>query len=162
MIKSFAPVIDDNTRILILGTMPGEASLAANEYYGHRQNAFWKIMSLCFNEGCEWADYADKIGCLRANGVGLWDNLKCCSREGSLDSGIKNPRPNDIGGLLRKYPGVKKILFNGRKSFDFFKKFHAPLLEKYPTGIMPSTSPANATISRDEKYRQWSRALSEF
>lgn len=162
MIKSFAPIIDEDTRILILGTMPGEASLAANEYYGHKQNAFWKIMSLCFNDGRDWVDYAEKISCLRANGVGLWDNLKCCYREGSLDSDIKNPQPNDIAGLLQKFPGVKKILFNGRKSFDYFKKFHAPLLEKYQTEMMPSTSPANATISREEKYRQWSRALREF
>lgn len=159
MIKSFAPVIDENTRILILGTMPGEASLLANEYYGHKQNAFWKIMSLCFHDGRDWADYAEKIRCLRAHGVGLWDNLKCCCREGSLDSDIKNPQPNDIAGLLKKYPGVHKILFNGRKSFEFFKKYHVLLLEKYETEIMPSTSPANATISREEKYRQWSRAL---
>lgn len=162
MIKSFEPVIDENTRILILGTMPGEASLLANEYYGHKQNAFWRIISRCFNGSREWADYAEKLNCLRANGVGLWDNLKYCCREGSLDSDIKNPQPNDIAGLLQKYPDVQKILFNGRKSFDFFKKFHGLLLDRYQTEILPSTSPANATISREEKYRQWSKALREF
>lgn len=162
MIKSFAPVIDYNTRILILGTMPGEASLAANEYYGHKQNAFWKIMSRCFNDGCEWSSYAEKINCLSANSIGLWDNLKCCCREGSLDSDIKNPQPNDIAGLLLKYSAVKKILFNGRKSSDFFKKFHGQLSDRYKTVILPSTSPANATISSEEKYRRWSRELLYF
>lgn len=162
MIKSFAPVIDERTRILILGTMPGEASLKAGEYYGHKQNAFWKIMARRFNGGREWVDYADKISCLCRNGVGLWDNLKYCSREGSLDSDIKNPQPNDLAALLAKYPGVRKLLFNGKKSYEFFRRFQAPLLERYAFAVMPSTSPANATVSGEEKYRQWSEALIEF
>ena len=160
MIRSFAPVIDQKTRFLILGTMPGEVSLAAGEYYAHRRNIFWKMMSLYFNNGRVWADYAEKISMLLEHGVGLWDNLESCDRVGCLDSHIRNARPNDIGGLLQRYPGVEKVLFNGQKSYEFFKKYqHLPPEKSYDLVALPSTSPANAGISFEEKCRRWAEAL---
>ena len=159
MIKSFMPLIDKNTRILIIGTMPGVVSLKAGEYYAHKQNAFWKIMAKRFNNECEWLDYTEKKNALLKNGIGLWDSLQSCNREGSLDSDIKNPLPNNFGELFATYPNVQKLLFNGQKAFVFFKKYHDTLLHNYDFAIMPSTSPANASVSFAKKYQIWENAL---
>ena len=89
----------------------------------------------------------------------MWDNLKACEREGSLDSDIKQAEPNDFEKLLLEFPNIKKLLFNGQKSFAFFKKYHPKLLEKYEYAVLPSTSPANARLSFTEKLEQWKREL---
>lgn len=158
ILECFAPSINAQTRILVIGTMPGAASLAATEYYAHPRNAFWKIISQLFNNGKEFQSYQEKISCALAHGIGLWDNLQNCVREGSLDSNIKNAVPNDFETLLANHH-IAKLLFNGQKSFEFFKRYHRKLLETTAYEIMPSTSPANATLSFEKKLALWKKAL---
>lgn len=158
ILQSFPPLADTETKILVIGTMPGIASLKAAQYYAHPRNAFWKIMSQVFNNGADFQSYQEKINCALAHGIGLWDNLQNCIREGSLDSNIKNAVPNDFETLLQKYH-ITKLLFNGQKSFEFFKRYHGKLLETAAYEIMPSTSPANAILSFEKKLAVWKKAL---
>lgn len=158
ILECFAPAINAETKILVIGTMPGVASLKAAEYYAHPRNAFWKIISRLFNNGKEFQNYQEKISCILAHGIGLWDNLQNCIREGSLDSNIKNAVPNDFETLLAHHH-INKLLFNGQKSFEFFKRYHGKLLETTAFETMPSTSPANATISFEKKMAIWQKAL---
>ena len=158
ILQSFPPLADSQTKILVIRTMPGVASLEAAQYYAHPRNAFWKIIAQVFNNGAEFQSYQEKTNCALAHGIGLWDNLQNCVREGSLDSNIKNAVPNDFETLLQKY-NITKLLFNGQKSFEFFKRYHEKLLETTAYEIMPSTSPANATLSFEKKLAVWKKAL---
>jgi hypoxanthine-DNA glycosylase len=112
-IYSFDPIIDDNCRVLVLGTMPGPASLRRQQYYGYERNAFWRIIYDLFEEEPE-EDYGFRKSFLLKHNIALWDVLKSCEREGSSDSGIRNPVPNDFAALYSKFPGIKHICFNGR------------------------------------------------
>lgn len=159
MPKSFAPLLDENTKTMIIGTMPGVASLEAGEYYAHPRNTFWLIMARLFNNGAAFSDYEEKKSCLLAQGIGLWDNLQYCERSGSLDSNIKSEIPNDFEALLKQYPNVQKLLFNGQKSFQFFKKFHPKLLVQLECHSLPSTSPANATLRFEDKLQEWKKFI---
>ena len=159
MIECFPPIIDETSQILIIGTMPSVKSLAATEYYAHPRNAFWKIIATLFNNGSAFSDFAEKKACILANHLALWDNLQFCEREGSLDSDIKNMIPNDFETLLKKYSHICRLIFNGQKSFQIFKKFHPELLKKYQHFVLPSTSPANAALSFDKKLALWQKAL---
>ncbi len=156
----FAPLVRVDTEVLVIGTMPGVASLQAAEYYAFKHNAFWPIIFKI--SGKEAETYAEKIKLLQKLQIGLWDNLKVCEREGSLDSDIKQAEPNDFEGLLAQYSNIEKLLFNGQKSFGFFKKYHKALLDKYNFSVLPSTSPANARLSFDEKFEIWRRELIKF
>lgn len=153
----FAPLVDKNTKFLVIGTMPGKASLSAAEYYAFKHNAFWTIIFKLSDNKAQ--NYSEKIKLLKQLRIGLWDNLKACEREGSLDSDIKQAEPNDFEKLLLEFPNIKKLLFNGQKSFAFFKKYHPKLLEKYEYAVLPSTSPANARLYFTEKLEQWKREL---
>lgn len=159
MLSSFEPLIDKNTHTLIIGTMPGVASLAAKEYYANPRNVLWQIISELFNDGKTFENYDDKKNCLLRNGIGLWDSLQNCNREGSLDTNIKDAVPNDFETLLVQYSHVKKLLFNGKKAYELFKRFHGGILENVTCFIMPSTSPANASVPRQIKSEQWKNAL---
>lgn len=152
---SFEALINKNTKILIIGTMPGIASLEALQYYAHPRNALWMIIAELFNNGKNFKDYQEKKDCLKKHGIGLWDSLQSCSRPGSLDSDIKNAIPNDFEAKLEEHPQIIKLLFNGAKSFEFFKKHHAQILSQINYEILPSTSPANATISYTQKLEKW-------
>lgn len=151
---SFAPVVDDKTEILIIGTIPSVASLQAQEYYAFKHNAFWKIIA-DISRTPEFKNYQHKLNVLAALHLGLWDNLQFCEREGSLDSQIYNEIPNNFEKLLIKYPQIHKLLFNGQKSYQFFKKYQSKLLNKYSYAVLPSTSPANATMSYTKKLELW-------
>ena len=95
--KSFAPSIDNNSKILILGSMPGVKSLEEQHYYAHPQNRFWKVIGAVFNESKLYEfDYDLKLQTLLKNNIALWDTIKSCQRYGSLDSNIQNEKPNDI------------------------------------------------------------------
>ena len=159
MIECFPPIIDEASQILIIGTMPSVKSLAATEYYAHPRNAFWKIIATLFNNGADFSDFAEKKACILANHLALWDNLRFCERNGSLDSNIKNMIPNDFESLLKKHSNIRRLIFNGQKSYQFFKRFHSELLEKYQYFVLPSTSPANAALSFDKKLSLWQKAL---
>lgn len=157
MIASFPPIIDNNSEIIILGTMPGAMSLAKQEYYGHKQNAFWKIMYSLFSQLPVAEHFAHKKQLLLENNIAVWDVLAYCERKGSLDIHIKNQIENDIPELLRQFPKIRKILFNGKESYKYFyRKFGD--IEGITYHIMPSTSPAN-TIKFDDKLLFWKQAL---
>ena len=158
--KSFKPSIDEHSTVLILGSMPGVKSLEEQQYYAHPQNRFWKVMASICNEPklYEFA-YDLKLKTLLNSNIALWDTIKSCKREGSLDSDIQNETPNDIKGLLKNYSNIKTICLNGNKSYSAFKKYFPDLLEKYNCHKMPSTSPANARYSLDILIKEWSKVL---
>lgn len=151
---SFAPISETNATILILGTMPGEQSLALQEYYGHSRNNFWKILFTLFDKEIA-TDYQEKIKLLKQNKIALWDVLEACERNGSLDSAIKKEVANDFESFLKKHPNIKHIYFNGQKAASFFKKY-VTVSDNYLFATLPSTSPANAGKSFENKLNEWS------
>jgi len=150
---SFEPIINKNSKVLILGTMPGIKSLEENEYYGNKRNVFWPILYQLFDE--EMAEnYDEKKEFILKHKLALWDTLKLCYREGSLDSKIKNEEPNAINRLINSYESINYIIFNGKGSEKFYKRYFKPVSEiNYIT--LPSTSPANAQKSFNEKLKKW-------
>ena len=161
--KSFAPSINNNSKVLILGSMPGVKSLEKQQYYAHPQNRFWKVMRVICNEPKLLDfDYKTKLKTLLNNNIALWDTIKSCKREGSLDSDIQNETPNDIRKLLKNYPNIKTICLNGNKSYSAFKKHFPDLWEKYSCRKMLSTSPANARYSLEVLIKEWNKYLSLF
>ncbi len=154
MINSFPAFVDSNTKILILGTMPGIASLTKQEYYGNPRNHFWRIMYTLFDTLPVSDSFEEKIQLLQKNKIGLWDVLENCERKGSLDIHIKNHKENDFGMLFKQYPAIHTIVFNGKESHKYFiKKFGQ--IEGITYYVMPSTSPAN-TMSFENKLKIWS------
>ncbi|WP_369753831.1 DNA-deoxyinosine glycosylase [Flavobacterium sp. WC2409] len=154
MITSFSPFINSETEILILGTMPGIASLEKQEYYAHPRNHFWKIMYTLLDSLPISVVFEEKIKLLQNNKIGLWDVLENCERNGSLDTNIKNQKENDFFTLFKNYPTITKIIFNGKESHKYFlKKFGQ--IKGITYYVMPSTSPAN-TMSFEKKLEIWS------
>jgi hypoxanthine-DNA glycosylase len=154
MINSFPPFVNSQTKILILGTMPGIASLEKQEYYAHKRNHFWKIMYTLLNNLPISEIFEEKIQLLQANNIGLWDVLENCERKGSLDIHIKNQKENDFETLFKEFPGISKIVFNGKESHKYFlKKFGQ--IKGITYYVMPSSSPSN-TMSFDNKLKSWS------
>lgn len=150
---SFAPITPDNANILILGTMPGTKSLELNQYYGHKQNNFWKFMFEILQEPFS-TDYETRTALLKKNKIALWDVLQFCDREGSLDSAIKNEIANDFETFLQTHSNINTILFNGQKAAAFFKKY-VHLKKEYHLITLPSSSPANASKSFQSKLEEW-------
>lgn len=154
------PSVDKNSEILILGSMPGVKSLEEQQYYAHPQNRFWKVMgAICYSPDLHNKSYREKLAVLLENHIALWDTIKSCKREGSLDSEISQETPNDIASLLKKYPNIRYICLNGNKSYLMFKKYFPELLEKYKCYKMPSTSPANAKYSLENLINEWKAFL---
>lgn len=154
--RSFKPSINKNSKVLVLGSMPGIKSLSEQQYYAHPQNRFWKIMGrICGSSNLQEHDYRQKLKILLMNKIALWDTLEYCNRNGSLDIDIQNEIPNDIRGLLQNYPNVRIIVLNGNKAFTAFKKFFPDLFELYQCYKMPSTSPANAKCSLEKLIEKW-------
>lgn len=160
-LTSFPPVVDDDTRVLILGSMPGSRSLAEHEYYAHPRNLFWPLMEDLFGIERTWP-YARRLEALLLCGIGLWDVLKHCEREGSLDASIVRHTevPNDVAALLPRLPKLRAFAFNGRKAEQSFRRHVSPRLPPEAVGTielvrLPSTSPANAGQSWADKRKQW-------
>ncbi|MBC5863098.1 DNA-deoxyinosine glycosylase [Flavobacterium turcicum] len=154
MIHSFSPIVNSTTKLLILGSIPGNISLQQQEYYGNARNQFWKIMQEILAQSDILPDYQSKIQLLQNHHIGLWDVLAACEREGSLDLNIKNPVVNDFVSFLKQYSNITRILFNGKASYLlFFKKFGQ--IKGITYHVMPSTSPANS-MSFDNKLKIWS------
>jgi len=161
-VTSFPPIEGESARILILGSMPGVASLNANQYYAHPQNAFWKIIGTI--TGCPAsASYETRIAALRQSGIALWDVLESCIRPGSLDADIdmKSAEANDIAALLQRQPGIKTICFNGSTAEKVFSKRILPTLKgTHPKYVrLPSTSPAHAGMTLADKTKIWRDAI---
>ena len=159
-IKSFPPIVSDNSKVLILGSMPGEASLKAGQYYAHSRNLFWRIMGELFGADPS-LPYQKRAVRLQAAGVALWDSLQACTRSGSLDGAISEEEPNDFPAFFAKYPGISHVYFNGSKAETAFRRHALPLLPSTQHGFtrLPSTSPAHATMPLDAKVRAWSVVL---
>ena len=167
LIRSFAPVSDGRARVLILGSMPGQASLDAGCYYAHPRNSFWKILAAClgFDAG---DDYARRLLALQAGGLALWDVLQACTRKGSLDSDIdpSSMMPNDFAGFLRHNPSIRRVCFNGATAGRVYRQKVLPGLVAcedlaQPLYVdLPSTSPAHAAMTYEQKLARWREALS--
>jgi len=161
-VRSLDPIIDKNSRVLILGTMPGPESLRRKQYYANPGNQFWRIVYRVLGECNEPpSDYKERINFLKKSGIALWDVLKSCEREGASDSMIRNGQPNDFGSLLRDCPGLKRTFFNGKTAEYFFKKCGCPELARVQPERLPSTSSANAGMSADGKIHCW-RVIRDF
>ena len=160
-VESFPPQVGAGCRVLILGTAPSVRSLALRQSYGHAHNLFWPFMGELFDAGRE-LDYAERIRRLHARGIGIWDVFASCERPGSLDSRIvrSSEVPNDIHGLLARHPTIHAIALNGGKAQQAFRRhILAAADRRWPEGIdlldLPSTSPANASMSRADKRARW-------
>lgn len=151
------PIVDANTRVLIVGSMPSKQSLEKQQYYGNPRNHFWPIIGALLQMEIP-ENYDKRIAILRAHNIGLWDSIASCERKGSLDATIKNEVPNDFQGFFQKYPQIQLVLFNGGKSFDVFKKLVGlDVLASRAYEKMPSTSPipGKNIKSFDEKVQAW-------
>lgn len=153
--KCLEPWIDDKTRILIVGTMPGEQSLKERTYYACPRNKFWIYIQNILNNGQELKSKDEKRHLLASNGIGLWDSLSVCERNGSSDSNIKKQQPNDFS----KFYSVQYILFNGQKAAQYFKTYNGEYLSQRQFWNLPSTSPANASIPDSIKFDKWKKVL---
>ncbi len=154
-ISSFPPIVDEVSRILILGSVPGVRSLEMQQYYAHPQNRFWKILFEIFEEEFT-CDYESRTRLLKRNHIALWDVIDSCERKGSLDSDIRNEEANGIAELLENYSAIKAIFCNGQKSH---KNLMSILGKEFPIPVfvLPSTSPANAGISYADKLQAWKK-----
>ena len=156
-LQSFAPVIGNQPRVLIVGSMPSKKSLKEQEYYGNPRNHFWPIMYHILNERA--ADtYSEKLHLMKKHHLALWDTVGYCYRQGSLDMHIQQEEPNDIAGLLKAYPSIQLIACNGSKAYQMFHKFIAPALQQEIDVIkLPSTSPIPGKYNKtfEEKIEVW-------
>lgn len=158
-IHSFPPIADPDATVLVLGTMPGVASLRLQQYYAHPHNTFWPIMGalLDFDPALP---YPDRIHALIHRQVAVWDVLAACRRPGSLDASIDpaSTVPNDLAGFLRRHAHVRRICFNGAAAERLFRRHVAPQL-CLPAGValhrLPSTSPAHASMPLAAKLAAW-------
>ena len=154
-LSGLAPIVNDTAKVLILGSMPGNMSLAKQQYYAHPRNAFWPIMAQLAEINLA-LPYADRVQQLQAKGYALWDVLAACQRQGSLDSAIRNADANDFARFLAAHNQVDCIAFNGAKASQLFKKLVLPALTLPPPLLtLPSTSPAHAAMSFSQKLSAW-------
>jgi hypoxanthine-DNA glycosylase len=155
-------VVREDARILILGSMPGVASLTAQQYYAHPHNQFWPILARLFDLPRE-LPYEERLARLQAHQLALWDVLESCVRPGSLDAAIEHDTAvaNDIPGLLRRYPGIVRICCNGTTAYTAFRRHFGadPSVQARELRRLPSTSPANAGWSATRKLAAWREGL---
>lgn len=157
---SFPPIADVSTRVLILGTMPGERSLALRQYYANPQNQFWKIMSFVTGEDFN-VPYEDKKKLLLENKIAVWDVLMHCEREGSLDMNISDEVPNDFESFFSEHSNIRVVFFNGGKAAQLFSKYNLSVPGKdYQT--VPSTSSANTSMTLEDKKQIWKKEITKY
>ena len=154
--KSFEPLLGQAPDVLILGTMPSVLSLKTQEYYGNPRNAFWWVMSELFNFDIS-QPYSKRVELLLESRVAVWDVIASCYRPGSLDSKIDQSTvtPNSLSLLLVQYPSIRLIAFNGQAAEKLFKKFIDDTDWQGDKITLPSTSPANAALKKEDKLSKW-------
>ena len=157
LLQGLGPLVDANTRLVVLGSFPGVASLAAQQYYGHPRNHFWPILSAIWQLDLVPLPYPQRIELMQARGLGLWDVYERCEREGSLDSAIERARFNDLASLKQRAPRLQAIAHNGGESARAIQ--HTQSLG-VAVHRLPSSSPANASWSFERKRAAW-RAVFE-
>lgn len=155
-LQCLPPVVDERARVMILGSFPSAASLAAGQYYAHPRNQFWPILSALLARPLVGLPYEQRLAVVRDAGIGIWDVYGHCQREGSLDAAIRRGEANDFAALKGNAPQLGRICFNGRTAGRF-----APTLAAlgFETLTLPSTSPAHAGLSFAAKLTQWREAL---
>lgn len=173
-VQSFTAVCNAQTHTLVLGSMPGKVSLQEQEYYAHKRNGFWPIMlALVQNtepnyEAHQQATYLEKLSVLQSAGIGLWDVLAACERDGSLDADIKSDSivMNDFVLLFKQCTELRTIAFNGKTAERLYYRHVPKVLEAANVDFsnkrfvcLPSSSPALASLSLEEKYDQWKELL---
>lgn len=159
--EGFPPLIDNNTEIIVLGTMPGDKSIRTGEYYANPTNQFWKLIFHIFNSGIPVFNYEEKSKLLLKNKIGLWDVLSKAHRYGSLDSNIQNEEINDFEQLFKDYPNIKVLIFNGQKPAEYYFRSRNNVFKEKQYHILPSTSSANTTKTFDVKLKEWSNVLKQ-
>ena len=154
-IEGLNPIIDNNARILILGSMPSTESLRTSEYYANPRNQFWRVIFSIFDSVFE-TSYVVKTSFLKGNRIALWDVIRSCDREGSSDSKITQVSINDFNSILTTYPKIAHLCFNGQKAFTVFQKgVKLNTSSQITLTVLPSSSPANARMPIEEKIREW-------
>ena len=158
MLTGFDYCAETDARILILGSMPSRKSLADQQYYAHPRNAFWPIMGALFDFDAA-LPYQARLQRLKQRRIALWDVAHRCIRPGSLDADMRDVEPNDFRAFFAAHPGIRHIFFNGRKAESLFTRLVRPQLaaaqQALPRRLLPSTSPAHAALSFDEKLAAW-------
>lgn len=158
------PIVGDGARVLVLGTLPSVISLRQRQYYANPQNAFWRIMERLFNIGVELA-YSNRVVALSTFRIAVWDVCHAAHRPGSSDAAIRFTSivPNDFSRLFRKYPRIRLVCFNGGKAASLYERRVMPTLpsemQRIERVVLPSTSPANARMTFEQKRSHWSKAL---
>jgi len=164
LLQGFPPLAGHSAKILILGSMPGEESLRQQQYYAHTRNSFWPIMSALYNLPLE-ASYAERVAILTGQGIAVWDVLQACRRSGSLDTAIERDSlvANDFARFFRSRREISRICFNGGTAARLWRMHviaHLPqCVAAISTVLLPSTSPAHAAVSREQKLKLWREAL---
>ncbi len=162
MIIGFPPVVAPQAEVLILGSMPGQASLDATQYYAHPRNAFWPIICQLFNAR-QGISYDERLALIKANHIALWDVMQRCVREGSLDASIEQSSviANDFVDFFADNASIRYLFFNGAQAEASFKRHVVPRLSEHVPVLemqrLPSTSPAHASMSFEQKLAQWQR-----
>ena len=157
-LQGLPPVLGRRTRLLVLGSVPGVASLQAQQYYAHPRNQFWPLLGAIWGLELAARPYAQRLAAVRERGLGLWDVYASCRREGSLDQAIEDPELNDLASLRRRAPALQCVAHNGGESART-RKLVAAL--GYAVLQLPSTSPANASWSFERKLAAWRAAFEQ-
>jgi hypoxanthine-DNA glycosylase len=157
LLRGLPPVVAADARVLILGSFPGEASLAAHAYYAHPRNQFWRLLSALLDESLATLPYPERLARLKSRGVAVWDTIVACERKGSLDSAIRNARNSEVERIRTRAPGLRVVGFNGGTAARAEGEWRAA---GYATLALPSSSPAY-TRPFAEKLAAW-RALADF
>ena len=155
LLVGLPPIIDSGVETLILGSFPSPASLAAGQYYAHRQNQFWRLVAALTGEPLPDLDYALRCRRVLAHGLGIWDVYRHCRRQGALDGAIREAESNDFGRLNNEAPLLRRVVFNGKTAGLLAPRFSTA---GYATSILPSTSPAY-TLAFERKLAIWRAAL---
>ena len=158
-LAGFGPVVGPRTRLMVLGSFPGVASLAQQQYYAHPRNQFWPILSALWGLDLRALPYPERLEVLRERGLGLWDAYARVRREGSLDSAIEAAELNDLAGLRRIAPGLEAVAHNGAESARTMRRLQAL---GFAAHRLPSTSPANAGWSFERKLAAWRETFARY
>jgi len=153
--RSFPPVVRPDARLLVLGSLPGERSLAERRYYAHPQNGFWRLMSPVVGQDLAALPYERRLAVLQAQRIGLWDVVATARRTGSSDAAIRDLETNDLAQLVTALPDLRAIAFNGGTALKLGQRMLGTLAERYAIVGLPSSSPLH-TIGIDAKAPMWS------
>mgnify|MGYP006380906331 CR=1 FL=1 len=158
LLRGLQPVVGQKPRLLLLGSFPSVASLAAQQYYAHPRNHFWPVVSALLQQPLASWPYAQRVAGVQDAGLAIWDVYVACRREGSLDAAIEEAKLNDLAGFVAAHPTLKLIAHNGGESARAMRVTQALGL---PVRRLPSTSPANASWSFERKLAPWRSVFQE-